>query len=301
MYSKYNISSNDSLTSENGCQVRMTKSSDSRGDLHKLMILEYVRNKSLNWVGVEVKDILNHTRLLDTERHKGLSRETVNNHLNKLVSEGEIKKSRKGRYLSTEVFDDMAYDPWGVLESTLNMVGQDIIEKGNFLLQAQTIRNIAQTLMNNSGQSMEKFIFEIACRAGAFLVYVFIESLRSRRNVNTEDVRSVLTAEFLSKAVPLMDFLEVFLYKLPIDPKERKYFELNEGTLQKVSATYSNVFPDLAKSLEAGYSQFCKEILNIKPKDNCPHTWEKIYLHKVGDLYHCRKCNSIVGSPPHHT
>jgi len=151
--------------------------------------------------------------------------------------------------------------------------------------------------MTNSNQPIEKFIFEIANRIGAFAVYVFIESLRSRRNVSTEDVRSVLTAEFLSKAVPLMDFLEVFLYQLPIDTK-RAYFELNEGALQKVCAAYSNVYPNLAKSLEAGYSEFCNNLLP-KPNNNCTHTWEKIYLHKVGDLFLCRKCNGIDRSPEH--
>jgi hypothetical protein len=275
----------------------MSKSSDIRGDIHKQMILEYITTRSLNWVGVEVKDILNYTRLRDTERHVGLSRQTVNTHLNKLVAEGEIKKSRKGRYLSTEVFDDMAYDPWGVFESNLNMVGQYIIENGD-VLNLQNLANIAQTLMTKSNQPIEKFIFEIANRIGAFAVYVFIESLRSRRNVSTEDVRSVLTAEFLSKAFPLMDFLEVFLYKLPIDPKERTYFEVNESTLQKVSAAYSNIYPNLAKSLEAGYSEFCNNLLP-KPNNNCGHTWEKIYLHKVGDLFLCRKCNGIDRSPEH--
>jgi hypothetical protein len=128
----------------------------------------------LNWVGVEVKDISHYTRLRDTERHVGLSRQTVNTHLNKLVAEGQIKKSRKGRYLSTEVFDDMAYDPWGVFESSLNMASQYIIENGN-ILNLQTLGNIAQSLMNNSNQ-MENFIFKFANRLGAFLVYVFIES-----------------------------------------------------------------------------------------------------------------------------
>jgi hypothetical protein len=274
----------------------MTKRSDIRGDIHKQMILEYIKTRSLSWVGVEVKDIINYIRLRDTEKHRGISRQAVNTHLNKSVAEGEVKKARKGRYLSREIFDDMAYDPWVVYESCLNMMLPFIIEDGN-VLNLQNLWNIVLTLINGSNKTMEKFIFEIANRIGAFAVYVFIESLRSRRNVSTEDVRSVLTKEFLDKAVPLMDLLEVFLYKLPLDPKEIRYFEVNESTLEKVSAAYSNVYPNLAKSLEAGYSQFCKSILKAKPKDNCLHTWEKVYLHKVGDLYLCRKCKSMVRSP----
>ena len=257
-----------------------------------------MRTKSLNWVGVEFKDILNYTRLRDTERHVGFSRQTVNTHLNKLVAEGEIKKTRKGRYLSTEIFDDIAYDPWAVFGSHLNMLRPFIIEDRN-TLNLQSLANVVLDLMNGSNEMVEKFIFEIANRIGAFAVYVFIESLRSLRNVRTEDVRSVLTKEFLDKTVPLMDLLEVFLYKLPIDPKEIGYFELNESILQRISTAYNNVYPKMGKSIEDGYLQFCDSILNTKPDDNCSHTWEKIFLHKVGDLYLCRKCDSIVKSPAH--
>jgi len=273
----------------------MTKRSDIRGDIHKQMILEYIRTRSLSWVGVEVKHIIKYIRLRDTQKHIGISRQAVNTHLNKLVAEGEIKKTRKGRYLSTEIFDDIAYDPWAVYESCLNMMLTFIMENGN-VLNLQSLWNIVLNL-NSSDETMEKFIFEIANRIGAYAVYVFIESLRTRRNVSTEDVRSVLTKEFLNKVVPLMDLLEMFLYKLPIDQKEIRYFEVTDSTLEKVSAAYSNVYPNLASSLEHAYSQFCKKILNAKPKDSCSHTWEKVYLHKVGDLYLCRKCNSMVRSP----
>jgi hypothetical protein len=99
-----------------------------------------------------------------------------------LVAEGEIKKTRKGRYLSTEIFDDIAYDPWAVFESHLNMLRPFIIEDRN-TLNLQSLANVVLDLMNGSNEMVEKFIFEIANRIGAFAVYVFIESLRSLRNV----------------------------------------------------------------------------------------------------------------------
>ena len=149
----------------------------------------------MNWVGVEVKDIINYIRLRDTEKQRGITRQAVNADLSKLVADGDGKKTRKGRYLSTEIFDDIAYDGWGVYESNLNMSRPFIIEDGN-VLNLQSLGNIVLTLMNSSNETMEKFIFEIANRIGAFAVYVFLESLRSRRNVSTEDVRSLLTKEF---------------------------------------------------------------------------------------------------------
>jgi len=69
------------------------------------------------------------------------------------------------------------------------------------------------------------------------MMYVFIESLRSRRNVKSQDVRSILTEQFLTEAVPLMDLLEQFLLNIPIDTIEKyqRFYQLNDSALERVS------------------------------------------------------------------
>jgi predicted transcriptional regulator len=90
----------------------MKKSSDARGDIHKDEILKFIKgNSSEDWFGFEVNEIV---------KHKHLSRQTVTEHLNKLVAEGEIKKTRRGTYLPAEIFDDLVYDGSSYLEDYLN-------------------------------------------------------------------------------------------------------------------------------------------------------------------------------------
>jgi hypothetical protein len=276
------------------CKDKMKKSSDSRGEIHRNKILEYIKTNSLrDWLGVQVNEIVEHTRL---------SRATVTTHLNRLVAEGEIKKTRRGTYLPAEIFDDMVYDGTSYLEDYLNF-SLPLITQDNSVLNLREQANILIHLSDDGHdkveEPLEKFIFKFANRIGACMVYVLIESLRPRRNVGTEDVRSVLTDEFLKNAVPLMDLLEVFLLKLPINEKEKRYFEATESTLERISDAYKKVYPKMSKSLDEGYLEFC-DILSNKGQitnNNCSHKWEKIFLHKIGDRYLCRKCDTIVTSP----
>jgi hypothetical protein len=280
----------------------MKKSSDSRGDIHKKMILNFIKDKSSNWVGVEVKDIVNHTRLMDNKEHKGLTRQTVTTHLNSLVDEDEIKKTRKGTYLPKEIFDDIAYDGWQLFEDYLNFVHRSLIPNRDVLNLgelANILTDLTRNGSNKTKEPLQSFIFKIANRIGAYVVYVFIESLRSRRNVKSEDVRSVLTEEFLKKAIPWMDLLEEFLSELPIKTKERGYFEVNERALKKISKAYKKVYPNIAEPIEKRYLKFCNSILTTRAKNknnNCSHKWEKIDVHKIGDRYLCHKCDTIVAS-----
>lgn len=255
-------------------------------------------------MGVEVKDIINHMRLRDIKKHKGITRQSVNAHLNNLVAEGEIKKTRKGRYLTREIFDDIVYDGWSYFEDFLSTLHAFIINDRT-VLNLRELANIIVDLSNEGSnkqeESLEKFIFKYANRLGAYLVYVFIESLRSRRNVRSEDVRSVLTEQFLYNAIPLMDLLEGFLNELPIDPKDRSYLEVkNESTFQRVSGAYKKVLPSMSKSIEDRYLEFSDILLTthrVSKNGNCSHKWEKICVHKIGDRYLCRKCDTIVVSP----
>jgi hypothetical protein len=277
------------------CKDKMKKSSDSRGEIHRNKILEYMKSNSLkDWLGVQVNEIVEHTKL---------SRPTVTTHLNRLVTGGEIKKTRRGTYLPAEIFDDLVYDGSSYLEDYLNVHLPLIIQDNSVLNlqeQAKIIMHLSDYDYDKAEEPLEKFLFKFANRIGACIVYVLIESLRPRRNVRTEDVRSVLTDEFMRNAIPLMDLLEVFLFKLPINERERGYFETTESTLETISDAYRKVYPKMSKSLDKGYLEFCDIILSSKGQitnNNCSHKWEKIFVHKIGDRYLCRKCDTIVASP----
>jgi hypothetical protein len=228
----------------------------------------------------------------------------VNAHLKVLVAEDKPTKTKRGTYLPTEIFDDMVFDGWSYFEDYLNTKHFYIVHNRN-ILDLQGLGNIILNLLKNGSNrpeaSLEKYIFEFANRIGAYLVYIFIESFRSHRNDKSDDVRSVLTEHFLKEALPLMDLLADFLLSLPINATEKGYYKLNEGAFKKISQVYENLYPNMTKSIEGGYRTVCDVLFprndEIKENNNCSHKWKKKYVHKIGDRYLCRKCDTIVASP----
>lgn len=271
----------------------MKKQSDLRGRINRKEILDFIKShSSKDWTGVHVDEIVKHVHV---------SRMTVTTHLNDLVSEDKIRKTRRGTYLPKEIFDDLFYDGWSYLEDYLTLRCSYVVSDVD-ILDMEGLAEIVRGLLKNDKITMKEFIFEFANRIGAYILYVFIESLRTRRNVKSEGVRFALTEKFLKEAIPLMDLLREFLYSLPIDSKEKGYYELNQGTFNKLSEVYNDLYPNIAKSIEENYQLFCNSLFQsvndyvIKRNSNCSHKWEKILIHKIGDLYRCRICNRIVSS-----
>lgn len=74
----------------------MKKSSDIRGDIHKDGILKIIKDKSSrDWLRYGVKGT-------EIVKRMHLKRQTVDEHLKKLVADGKIKKIARGRYLPRE-------------------------------------------------------------------------------------------------------------------------------------------------------------------------------------------------------
>jgi hypothetical protein len=174
-------------------------------------------------------------------------------------------------------------------------------------LDLDDVADIILNLIKNDSMTepaLAKYIFEYANRIGAYMMYVFIESLRSRRNVKSDDVRFILTEQFLTQAVPLMDLLERFLLTIPIDTiqKYQRFYELNDSALERISKSYKDLYPNIHKSIEEGYQRVANTLHSnddraIENSRNCVHEWKKRYVHKIGDRYFCPKCDLIVASP----
>lgn len=271
----------------------MKKQSDLRGHIHKKGILSFIKSKSSkDWTGVHVNEIVEHVPV---------SRMTTTTHLKELVRQDEIKQTRRGTYLPKEIFDDLIYDGWSYLEDYLNTRCSDVISDMN-VLDLDDLRETVTELSKNDKSTMKEFIFEFANKIGAYILYVFIESLRSRRNVKSEGVRFVLTEQFLKEVIPMMELLKEFIDSLPIKTSEKGYYELKQSTFNKLSEVYNDLYPDITKSIEEGYQLYCNSLFQsvnrhvIKRKPNCSHKWEKMLIHKIGDRYRCQICNKIVSS-----
>ena len=237
------------LHSTNGCKGKMKKkSSDARGDLNRNKILEFIKSKSLDWEEVEVKQIVKYTKL---------SRTTVNTHLNALSANGKIIKTIRGGYLPTESFDAKVDldDEWSLFQDYLYQYQPLFLNKDlkilNLKMLRYTIRNLIEDRSNARKADLKKYIFEYANRVGAYLVYVFIESLRPLRNVKSDHLRHTLTKRFLYSALlPWTDLLVMFRGDIPIKMKGKRHYELDDSAWEKVSEAYKNLYPYWTELLE---------------------------------------------------
>jgi hypothetical protein len=191
----------------------MKKLTDSRGVLHKKEILEFIIAKSSkDWKGVQVHEIVKHTKL---------SRRSVTTNLNGLVDEHKIKKTNRGTYLSREIYNEKEYNGWHFFECFLNKYYPFFVHNmGNHPIVNNLIHpdlvDLVEMILNlikdsnTTKEYLKEYIFEYANRIGAYIVYVFVESLRPRRYVKSDDARFSLTENFLTEALPLMNLLDFF-------------------------------------------------------------------------------------------
>jgi hypothetical protein len=65
-----------------------------------------------------------------------------------------------------------------------------------------------------------------------------------------------------------------------------------------VSDAYRNVYPHFHNFLDEGYLRVAKMMLELNQKrdNNCDHEWNKVRMHKLGELRLCKKCETFVSS-----
>jgi hypothetical protein len=166
-----------------------------------------------------------------------------------------------------------------------------------------TIQNLIKDKSDATEADLKKYIFEYANRVAAYLAYVFIESLRPRKNVKSDHVRYTLIKKFLDGA--LLSWTEFLLYfhaDISIKTKGKRHYELDDSTWKKVSEAYKNLYPYWTELIEVSYQDYCNIIFSNKygateMNANCAHEWKKRHILKIGDRYQCLKCDRIVTSP----
>ena len=157
----------------------------------------------------------------------------------------------------------------------------------------------------------EMLLFEFVNRVGAFIAYVFIETMRPSNHNNfkpSKDKRNEIRSVLLNNAINIHEMYERFrllyqdsgLIKEEYDTKE-KYLELNDNTFDKLSEVFRNVYPNIYEGLENYWKSSAKYALifnKITAKTNdCTHKWEDTYLYNYGDAHRCYKCNLVCKTP----
>ena len=156
----------------------------------------------------------------------------------------------------------------------------------------------------NPKDSLERSLFEFANRIGAYIMYIFLQSLHplQESKISDED-RGELCKIMLEKAIntdDLFTFFRDLLTQLGLtgcnsDSNEHeKLFQLSDNNFKTISKGLQNVYPNIYTGLEnywlhASWNSLALDTATLSP--TCGHQWEKRNAFKYGSFYYCKKCH----------
>jgi hypothetical protein len=285
-------------------------------------------------------------RFFKSDENK-LSKRTIHDHIKKLLQQKRIWRNEKDKtyvtadhdfgYITT--FAKMMRDALGLMISPHLMNPESLARES--CLPPESIGTIdspelRSNFWNNiSGRSVprsslkprntngndntnELYLLEFANRIGAYITYLFIESMRPidynsiEKNEELQSLRrDMLSRSLLSIAIDLRRMFRLFhglLYSTDQIkkeyPAEHVFFELDKADYEKVVKTFKKVYPKIYKGLEGYWKDINNDLLLqtldlkeaiTRKKIDCKHTWKKVKIFKLeGNYYHCRKCNNVV-------
>jgi hypothetical protein len=297
--------------------------------------------------GARPRDIINDTKL---------SKETVHNHLQVLLSDKRIYKKNRRYY--PEISIQNAFIEFGSLmsEGYYNLIDRELIEtgpdakiplhlvdyarlklhqkvkvnlpdkilsyrdlkliKGNMYLMKMLLGPITSEkyCITRFGpkESLEKCLFEFSNRIGAYITYIFLQSLFPLRESKLNDNdRSELCKKMIENAISTEDLFiffrslmtELGLTNCNLESREyERLFELSDFNFNAISKGFQNVYPNLYIGFENWWLHATLNTLavdaSIMKSSSCDHEWEKKYLFKYGLCFHCKKCHNLSDKLP---
>jgi hypothetical protein len=279
--------------------------------------------------------------------NKELSKRTIHDHLKKLLEEEKrIWENENRTYVVSDhdlgyitTFAKMMRDALGLIISPHlinpeSLAGESCLPpesigtidypglRSNFWKNV-TGRSVPRSLLkpkntNGNDNTNELYLLEFANRIGAYITYLFIESMRPidynsiEKNEELQSLRrDMLSRNLLSIALDLRRMFRLFhglLYSTDQIkkeyPAEHVFFELDKADYEKVVKTFKKVYPKIYKGLEGYWKEINNNLLLqtmdlkegfARKKIDCKHTWNKVKIFKLeGNYYHCRKCNNVV-------
>jgi hypothetical protein len=302
----------------------------STGEYNKQKIYQYIVKYATPKQGIYPHEIVKSVDISPKP-----TRQTVQNHLRELIKEEKVYK-QNGQYFPSD---------WNLSAILLfasfmrqNAIGfidpYPVIHKHTIHQEKQTPRD--QLFKRTTGISVshryckinltgkkqllkEKYLFEYVNRIGAFITYIFIESMRPRQNdsssdIITDEIKKDMSRNLIFNSVSIADLFDRFclflndmqiltkeipvsleLHKENIDP-----VELDNATFDKVSEVFRNVYLGIYEGIEKFWfssRQYWDKIgSRIAKIKGCEHKWQKVYIYKYKKSYECIKCHIISDS-----
>jgi hypothetical protein len=173
----------------------------------------------------------------------------------------------------------------------------------------------------SSQNSNEKCIFEFANRLGAFITYIFIQSMKlSSSPDDSKKDRMEKSGTLIHNAINMRHWHELFcelidnfgLVKLPLTSDSLNFREqgdtgdilnhqeLDQKSFDKLCRIFENVYPGIYNGLEGSWRKVVEDSINIEQyyasrvKRECKHTIKDITIYKYPrKCYSCSNCQSF--------
>jgi hypothetical protein len=290
----------------------------SVGEYNKKKIYEYIISHATHRQGVYPHEIA--TGVLPE-----LTRQTIHNHLRELIREMKIYKER-GQYFPNDWFINAIItfasfmqehgtrfiDPYDVMNDYVfyeDTAGPyDELSKRT---SGITVSNKYCKTYFKDKDSAEKYLFEFVNRAGAFISYIFIESMRPRETkLISDSSREEMSQYLIQDSINIPDLFDRFCLflnemgllkqevSLGIGKTRVNTVELDKKSFNKLSKLFRNIYPGVYEGLESFWKCSISDKITIDSKidrfQKCDHRWKERYFYKYKKLCFCPKCNSIA-------
>jgi hypothetical protein len=275
---------------------------------------------------------------------QSVTRQTIHNHLRRLILEGTVECRLHLYFLKDRDFLDRHW--FGVTMSECatvllkpnhyskreNQAKPFIIDLANEFKKVISQEH-CKTMFSNS-DLYEQFFFDFANRAGAYLVYIFLESMRpsvwdNQKIVGNKEKqinrKKSLSNELIQKSINLDLLYEIFRARLKeveftlLNKKGKKgqefanestdetfensEFEFNPIQFKLAWSKFKNIYPHVYNGLEMCWNQATSfagaeatfPVLGNYRRLHCPHKWKEVKVYKRKEKYfECHRCFTLV-------
>ena len=265
-------------------------------------------------------------------RGEKITRQTVQIHLKELINEKRVYK-KNNRYFNNDPSlgnihnfahhmrqaSETLFDPLQIYysqSSNISHSNQDVYNVVGLSLH-RSIKGILDTYSSVVSQEYcrtnfqddemyEKYLFELANRIGAYLMYIFIEAMRPSSEYNTPNMKpnkkEELSMNLIRKSLDIQMMFDKFCRYILFHSTNHGR-EFTKDTFDKIIASFKKVYPVVYDSLERCWADSINTSINMgnalagreKTSDH-NHKWEEYSIYKLKDqkYFVCRECGCLV-------
>ena len=206
---------------------------------HKRTILKIINDSSASGEGITITEIC---------KLSGLSRQTVNSWVNKLLKKGRITRVRNRYFVS----EDMADDYWITLAYFLEYL---LIRRSVAKFRVDPIQS---NWLNRDGDNLEGALFKMANIVGAFITFVLIEAMRPSKKIMSPVMRRRMIIDFIKSSISLDDLFGTFINMLPdaISNDIIQGNQIRKTSHDRLYSAFRHVYPSIYKALVDGLDEY---------------------------------------------